>query len=161
MKNPPDFILQFRRTVWWRDYPFQIASVQPPPPLRKNRRRGVCREGDDCTQASQTDNPFLPLVWKRPKPKFRWSVFLTIAKDLTERLSAIYPLVRRPYSHYSSRLILFGSRGPSEFARDCVEDAVQGLGMAMSTVASEKNGKCCLSETCFTNSDISSCVLFH
>ena len=29
-----------------------------------------------------------------------------------------YPLVRRP--HYSARLILFGSRGPSEFARDCV-----------------------------------------
>ena len=27
------------------DYPFQIACVQPPPPLRKNRRRGVCGEG--------------------------------------------------------------------------------------------------------------------
>ena len=25
--------------------PFQIACVQPPPPLRKNRRRGVCGEG--------------------------------------------------------------------------------------------------------------------
>ena len=38
------------------------------------------------------------------------------------------------------------------------EDAVQGLGMAMSTVASEKTaGKCCLSATCFTNSDISAC----
>ena len=38
----------------------------------------------------------------------------------------------------------FGSRGPSEFATNALteiawEDAVQGLGMAMSTVASEKN----------------------
>ena len=29
------------------------------------------------------------------------------------------------------------------------EDAVQGLGMTMSTLASEKTGKCCLSATCF------------
>ena len=34
------------------DYPFQIACVRTPTPLRKNRRRGVCREGGDCTQAS-------------------------------------------------------------------------------------------------------------
>ena len=37
----------------------------------------------------------------------------------------------------------FGSRGPSEFANEMPEiaweDAVQVLGMAMSTVASEKN----------------------
>ena len=34
----------------------------------------------------------------------------------------------------------FGSRGPSEFANEIAwEDAVQGLGMAMSIVASEKN----------------------
>ena len=32
------------------------------------------------------------------------------------------------------------------------EDTVQELGMAVSTVASEKTGKCCLSATCFTNS---------
>ena len=52
-------------------------------------------------------------------------------------------LVRR--LHYSARLMRFGSRGPSEFATETAltetawEDAVQGLGMAMSTVASEKN----------------------
>ena len=56
-------------------------------------------------------------------------------------------LVRRP--HYSARLMRFGSRGPSEFSsqmrhRNALtekawEDAVQGLGMAMSTVALEKN----------------------
>ena len=31
------------------DYPFQIACVQPPPPLRKNRWKGVCGGGGDCT----------------------------------------------------------------------------------------------------------------
>ena len=56
-------------------------------------------------------------------------------------------LVRRP--RYSARLMHFGSRGPSEFfsqIRDrnalneiVWEDAVQGLGMAMSTVASVEN----------------------
>ena len=61
------------------DYPFQIACVHPPPPLRKNRRSGVCGGGDHC---AQTDNPFLDLVLKRP-------MFLMIAKDCTERLSAV------------------------------------------------------------------------
>ena len=56
-------------------------------------------------------------------------------------------LVHRP--HYSARLMRFGSRGPSEFFsqirnRNALteiawEDAVEGLGMAMSTLASEKN----------------------
>ena len=48
-------------------------------------------------------------------------------------------LVRFP--HYTARLILFGSRGPSELATEITrEGAVQGLGMAMSTIALEKNG---------------------
>ena len=36
------------------DYPFQIACVQPPPPLRKKSEKGpgVCGEGGDCAQAS-------------------------------------------------------------------------------------------------------------
>ena len=57
-------------------------------------------------------------------------------------------LFRRP--HYSKRLMLFRSRGPSAlfsqirhcrigFTEKAWEDAVQGLGMARSTVASEKN----------------------
>ena len=52
-------------------------------------------------------------------------------------------LVRRP--HYSARLMRFGSRGPSEFATEMPrprlrgKTPVQGLGLAMSTVASEKN----------------------
>ena len=66
-----------------------------------------------------------------------------------------------------------GSRGPSEFFfffffpsgmppkcldQDCegIEDAVQGLGMAMSTVVSEtERGNCCLTAKFFTNGDIS------
>ena len=55
-------------------------------------------------------------------------------------------LVRRP--HYSARLMRFGSRGPSEFATEMPwprfrgkTPYMQGLGMAMSTVASEKNKK--------------------
>ena len=60
-------------------------------------------------------------------------------------------LVHRP--HYSARLMRFGSRGPSEsfffsqirhgnaLNEIAWEDAVQGLGMAMSTVASEKTDR--------------------
>ena len=69
-------------------------------------------------------------------------------------------LVCRP--HYSARLMRFGSRGLSEFFfsdtppkcldRDCV-------GRRRSV--REKQGivtwNCCLSATCFTNSDISAC----
>ena len=69
--------------------------------------------------------------------------------------------------HYSARLRHSGSRGPSEFffpqvchrnalTKIAWEDAVQGLGMAMSTVVSKtEKGNCCLSATCFANSDIS------
>ena len=56
-------------------------------------------------------------------------------------------LVRRP--HYSARLMHFGSRGPSEFFSQirhrnalteiACKDAVQGLGMVVPTLASEKN----------------------
>ena len=56
-------------------------------------------------------------------------------------------LVHRP--HYSARLMRSGSRGPSEFFSQirhrnafteiAWEDAEQGLGMAMSTLAAEKN----------------------
>ena len=81
-------------------------------------------------------------------------------------------LVRRP--HYSARLMRFGSRGPSEFSSQirhpitltekAWEDAVQGLGMAMSTVASEKNRELLQGIVVYrqcvynlTNSDISAC----
>ena len=72
------------------DYPFQIACVQPLPPLRKKSEKGcLWGRGRPCTGQSQTDNPFLALVWKRPITKFPCPVFLMIAKDCTERLSAV------------------------------------------------------------------------
>ena len=65
-----------------------------------------------------------------------------IAKDCTERLSAVGLSI----GLIIPRLMRFGSRGPSEFFsqirhRNALteiawEDAVQGLGMAMYTVAS-------------------------
>ena len=138
------------------DYPFQIACVQPPPPFRKKkkRKRGVWGGGGDWTQASVWRMiHFLALVWKRPTTKFPCTVFLMIQKDCTERLSAVTCPYYRP--HYSARLMYSGSRGPSFslflfflFPQVCHrnalteiawEDAVQALGMAMSTVASEKN----------------------
>ena len=69
------------------DYPFQIACVQPPPPLRKKSEKGVCGGGGDCSQASlrRADNPFLALVLKPPVTKFPCRV----AKDCTEQLSAV------------------------------------------------------------------------
>ena len=61
----------------------------------------------------------------------------------------------------------FGSPGPSEFflryatgmpwprlTEIVWEDAEQGLGMAMSTVATEKNRELLFIATCFTNGDI-------
>ena len=77
-------------------------------------------------------------------------------------------LVCRP--HYSARLMRFGSRCPSEFFsqirhRNALteiawEDAVQGLGMAMSTVASEKNRELLFTGNVFYK-QWHLCVLFH
>ena len=63
----------------------------------------------------------------------------------------------------------FGSRGPSEFFSQirhrnafteiAWEDAEQGLGMAMSTLESEKNRELLFIGNVFTNSDISKCCL--
>ena len=45
------------------DYPFQIVCVEPPTPLRKNRRRVVCGGARGLyTGQSSTDNPFLARV---------------------------------------------------------------------------------------------------
>ena len=73
--------------------------------------------------------------------------------------------VHRP--HYSARLMSFESRGPIEFFSQirhrnaftefAWEYTEQGLGMAMSTLASEKKRELLFTATCFTNSDISRC----
>ena len=63
----------------------------------------------------------------------------------------------------------FESRGPNEFFSQirhrnafteiAWEDAEQGLGMAMSTLESEKNRELLFIGNVFTNSDISKCCL--
>ena len=107
MNNPPDF--------WRRDYPLQIAFVQPPPPHRKNRRRGVF--GEDATVHRLVSDG--------------WSISSSSVKTANNKIpvSSVFNdseglygttvcrcLVRRP--HYSARLMRFGSRGPSEFATE-------------------------------------------
>ena len=95
--------------------------------------------------------------------KFPCPVFLMIAKDCTERLSVVALSIGL---HYSARLMSFGSRGPSEFfahirhrnafTEIAWEDAEQGLGMVMSTLALEKNRELLfIGNLYFTNSDIS------
>ena len=88
MNNPPDFIRQFRRTIWRRDCPFQMASVQPPPPLWKNRRSGCQWGGRDCTQASLRRISISSSSVKTANNKIpESSVFNdSEAKDCTERL---------------------------------------------------------------------------
>ena len=69
-----------------RNYPFQIACVQPPPPLPSEKNRKgvhVYGGGGDCTQASlRRMIHFLAPVWKRPTTKFPCPVFLMIQKGL-------------------------------------------------------------------------------
>ena len=112
------------------DYPFQIACVQPPPPLRKKTEKGVCGGGGDCTQArSQTDNAFSSSSVKTANNKIPVSgVSVFNDTERTVQNDCLPWLVRRP--HYSARLMHSGSRGPSEFFlsgmppkcldRDCV-----------------------------------------
>ena len=107
MSNPPDF--------WRRDYPFQIACVQPPPPLRKNRRRGVC--GEDATVHMLVSDG-----WSISSSSVKTANNMIPVSSVFNDSEGLYGttacrcLVRRP--HYSARLMSFGSRGPSEFATE-------------------------------------------
>ena len=128
------------------DYPFQIACVQPPPPLRKKSEKGcLWGRGRLCTGQSQTDNPFLALVWKQLMTKFPCSVFLMIAKDSTERPSAIAlskALLLRAANAFRmtwSERIFSSDTPPKCLHRDCVGRRRTGTSMAMSTLASEKS----------------------
>ena len=109
------------------DYPFQIAFVQPPPPQRKNQRRGVCGGGGDCAQANlRRITHLLALVWKRRMTKFPCPVFLMIAKDCTERLSAVALsiglIIQRGscFSGHVDRASFFSDTPPKCLHRDCV-----------------------------------------
>ena len=71
---------------------------------------------------SQTDNPFLALGWKRPMTKFQCPVFLMIAKDCTERLSAValsVGLITPRGWCVSGHVVLASSRRKC-LERDCV-----------------------------------------
>ena len=96
----------------------------------------------------QTDNPSHmnnpSLVWKRPITKIPASSVFSDSEGLY-RTTVCLCLVRRP--QYFALLMRFASRCPSEFATEMPWlrlrgiKAVPELGMAMSTVASEKNRK--------------------
>ena len=64
-----------------------------------------------------------------------------IAKDCTERLSAVALSVGRINLRANASRVTWSERVRHQNALTQIawEDAVQGLGMAMSTVASEKN----------------------
>ena len=140
------------------DYPFQRACVQPPSPLMKNRRRGVCGAGGDCTQASQSVSSSSV---KTAKDKILVSGVFNDSEGLYGT-TFCRCLVRRP--HYSARLLRFGPRGLGEFPpkglddRDCVVRRCTGTrhGNVYSSIR-EKKGNCSLSATCFSNSVISAC----
>ena len=121
------------------DYPFQRSCEQPPPPLGKNRRKGVCGRGGDCTHISSS-------CVKTANKKISVSSVFNESEGLSTTTVCLC-LVHRP--HYSARLMRFGSRNPSELFSQthhwnalteiAWEDAEHGPGMAMATVASEKN----------------------
>ena len=62
------------------------------------------------------------IVWKRPMTKFRCSVFLMIAKDCTERLSAVALSVSHiiPHGQWVSGHVVRASLPPKCLDRDCV-----------------------------------------
>lgn len=133
-------------------------------PQKEEGRRSVCEGGGDCRQAS-----------------LRWiSISSSSACEdgqcKTIPVSSVFNdseglcrtavcrcLVRRP--HYSAWLMRFGSRDPSEFFfsdtppkcldRDCVGRR-RSVGEKQGIVTWD----CCLSATCFTNSDISACCWY-
>ena len=117
MNNLPDF--------WRQDYPFQIACVRPPPPLRKFRRRGVCGEDATVHRLVSDGWSISSSSVKTAKNKIPVSSVFNDSEGLYGT-TVCCCLVCRP--HYSVRLMRFGSRGPSEFAtempwpvdRDCV-----------------------------------------
>ena len=87
-----------------------------PFPSEKNRRRGVCGAGGDCTQASQSVSSSSV---KTAKDKILVSGVFNDSEGLYGT-TFCRCLVRRP--HYSARLLRFGSRGLSEFPPKCLDD---------------------------------------
>ena len=94
------------------------------------------------TGLSQTSNPFLAVVRKRPITKFPCPVFSVIVKDCTERLSAVALSIGLNYFARANafRVTWFERvRHGNALIGMAWEDDTQGLGMAMFTVVSERN----------------------
>ena len=153
--NPPGFSVNFDGQFNWRWIIHFRQPVYSRPLPSEGGREKECLwwRGWLYTGKSEMDNPFLALVWKRLSVKqFLCPVFLMIAKDCTERLSAVALSVGLIFPRgwcVSDRVVR-----ASFFLRyrDC-------LGRRRSV--REKQGivkwNCCLSSTCFTKSDISAC----
>ena len=132
----------------------------------KNWRRGVCGGGAIVHKPVSDGYSISSCCLKTVNNKIPVSSVLMIVKDCAGRNTVCRCLFRRP--HYSARLMRFGSRAPCEFFFSDTppkfafteigwEDAEQGLGMVMSTLASEKNRELLFIDNVFTNSDISRC----
>ena len=205
MNNPPDFICQFRRIVWRRDYPFQIACLQPPHPLRKNRRRGVCGEGATVHRLVSDGESISSSSVNTVNDKIPLSTVFNDSEGLYGT-NVCRCLVRRPHSISRGKCVsghVVRASSPLKcLDRDCVGrrptgtrrgnayrgvreklgnvvyrqrvlQTVTSLSVAVSLLfgghnllkiawqrlpwRQRKTGKCCLSATCFTNSDISEC----
>ena len=133
------------------DYPFQIACVQPPSSLRKKSEKWCLRgRGRLYTGYSQADNPYLALIWKRPRTKFPCPAFLMIARTVQNDClplpcpwASLFRAANAFRVTWSKRVIFSAQiRHRNALTEIAWEDAEQGLGIlgiAMSTVASEKN----------------------
>ena len=161
MNNPPDFIRQFWRKVWRWIIRFRKPGYSRPlPPEKKSEKGCLWGRGRLCTGQSQTDNPFLALVWKQLITKFPCPVFLMIAKDFTERPSAVAlskVLLLRAANAFRvtwSERIFFSDTPPKCLHRDCAGRRRTGTGLGNVYLSvSEKQGivtgNYCLSATCF------------
>ena len=126
------------------DYPFQIACVQPPPPLRKNRRRGVCGEGATVHRLVSDGWSISSSSVKTANNKIPVSSVFNDSEGLY-RKTVCRCLVHRP--HYSARLMRFGHfvrasfflRYATEMPSPRLRGKTPNRDMAMSTLASEKN----------------------
>ena len=86
------------------DYPFQRSYEQPPPPIRKSRRKGVCGRGGVCT-------PIYSSCVKTANNKISLSGLFNESEGLSTTTVCLCH-VHRP--HCSARLMRFGSHNPSE-----------------------------------------------
>ena len=170
--NPSDFVRLFIRQFLWTVWRWIIRFREPVYsrhlPSAKSRKGCLWGRGRLYTGWSQTDNPFLALVWKRPITKSDPVSSVFNDSNGQYRTTVCRWLVRRP--HYSARLKCFGSRGPSVFffffsdtLPKCFDR--EGVGRRHTRTrhsnvyrsVREKQGVVVYRQCVFTTSDISAC----